>query len=130
MQLKNASVLKLQNKTVENPDFNEYFTNYLQGSFVYASIWGFGGTLDTNSQPAFDLYFKELWKGLIPDLIPPEALSPLEIIIPHEGLLYDYVFNFISRGAFKHLSEIMKSNKLEEMSNIEQTLVHTLDTVR
>lgn len=132
MQLKNASVLKMQlaNTIVENPDFEENFTSYLQGSFVYASIWGFGGTLDSNSRPAFDLYFKELWKRKIPGLEPPEALSLLEIPIPLDGQLYDYVYNCKFTGSWKHLFEIAKDYKLQEMSNIEETLVHTLDTVR
>lgn len=132
MQLKNASVLKMQsaNTTVENPDYEEHFTSYLKGSFIYASIWGFGGTLDSNSRPVFDLYFKELWMGKIPGLEPPEALSLLEIRIPSEGTLYDYVFNCKFSGSWKHLSEIVKDNKIQEMSNIRETLVHTLDTVR
>lgn len=132
MQLKNASILKMQstNTSADNPDYTEHFTTYLQGSFMYASIWGFGGTLDSNSQPAFDLYFKELWKGEIPGLEPPEALSPLDILIPSEGMLYDYVYSCTSKGSWKNLWEIAKTNKLEEMRNIEQTLVHTLDTSR
>lgn len=102
----------------------------MQGSFIYASIWGFGGTLDSNSRPAFDLYFKELWKGEIPDLEPPELLSSLDILIPSDGLLYDYIYSCTSRGSWKHFLEIVKNNKLQEMNNIEQTLVHTLDTAR
>lgn len=102
----------------------------MQGSFVYASIWGFGGTLDSNSRPVFDMYFKELWRGEIPNLKPPEALSSLEFLIPSDGTLYDYIYNCTSRGSWKNLSDIVKNNRLEEMSIIEQTLVHTMDTAR
>lgn len=129
MQLKNATKLNTQQEVV-NQNFTEYFTNYLQGAFVYASIWGFGGTLDSNSRPAFDLYFKELWKGEIPNLQPPAELSPLSILIPNEGTLYDYVYSCTLKGSWKHLLEIKNNNKLEEMRNIEQTLVPTLDTAR
>jgi len=122
--------MQLKNSNVDDPELNENFTFYLQGAFVYASIWGFGGTLDSNSRPVFDLYFKQLWKGEITGLEPPETLSPLEILIPSEGLLYDYVYNFTSKGSWKSLSEVVKNNKLHEMNNIEQTLVHTLDTAR
>jgi len=122
--------MHLKNVCIDNTTFNEHFTNYLQGSFVYASIWGFGGTLDSKSRPKFDLYFKELWKGEISGLEPPEALSSLDILIPSEGMLYDYVYSCTSRGSWKNLSEVVKNNKLEEMSIIEQTLVHTLDTAR
>lgn len=123
----------MQLKTATNNvdrNFGTDFTSYLQGSFVYASIWGFGGTLDSNSRPTFDLYFKELWKGEIPGLEPPEELSPLNIVIPSEGLLYDYTYSCTSKGFWKHLGEVVKNTHLEEMSNIEQTLVHTLDTAR
>lgn len=132
MQLKNSKVLKMQstNLIIDNPDYNDNFTSYLQGCFVYASIWGFGGVLDSNSRPVFDNYFKELWKGEIPNLQPPKALSSLEIILPKDGTLYDYTYNCVSRGHWKHLSEIVNSNKLEEKNNIDQTLVHTFDTAK
>lgn len=132
MQLKNASVLKMQlkNTSIDNPDFNEFFSNYLQGSFIYACIWGFGGTLDSNSRITFDDYFKELWQGKIPGLQPPEALLELDVPLPLEGMLYDYMYNCTSRGFWKNLSEIVNTNKVEEMGNIEEILVHTLDTVR
>ncbi|XP_025190774.1 dynein heavy chain 7, axonemal [Melanaphis sacchari] len=126
----NILEMQLKSSYTDNPSFNEHFTNYLQGSFVYASIWGFGGTLDSNSRPAFDRYFKELWKGDIPGLGPPEALSSLDITIPCDGMLYDYVYSCTSRGSWKNLSEVVKNNKIEEISIIEQTLVHTMDTAR
>jgi len=122
--------MRLKTVCIENTTSNEHFTNYLQGSFVYASIWGFGGTLDSKSRSKFDLFFKELWRGEIPGSEPPEALSSLDIVIPNEGMLYDYVYSCTSRGSWKNLSEIIKNNKLEEMSSTEQTLVHTLDTAR
>lgn len=122
MQLKNASV--------DNPTFNEHFTNYLQGSFVYACIWGFGGTIDSSSRPAFDFYFKELWKGKIPGLEPPETISLLDTPIPSDGLLYDYYYSCTGRGSWRSLSEVVKNNKIEEMTNIDHILVHTLDTAR
>lgn len=122
--------MQLNNSNTDNPGFNEHFTNYLQGSFVYASIWGFGGTLDSNSRLAFDHYFKELWKGNISGFEQPEALSSLDITIPYDGTLFDYVYSCTSRGSWKNLSEVVKNNKIEEISNIEQTLVHTLDTAR
>lgn len=122
--------MQLKSSNTDNPGFSEHFTNHLQGSFVYASIWGFGGTLDSNSRPAFDHYFKELWKGNIPGLEQPEALSSLDITIPYDGTLYDYVYSCTSRGSWKNLSEVVKNNKIDEISNIEQTLVHTLDTAR
>lgn len=126
------NILEMQLNTVciDNLALNEHFTNYLQGSFVYASIWGFGGTLDSDSRSKFDLYFKELWKGEIPGLEPPEALSSLDILIPTDGMLYDYVYSCTSRGSWKSLVEIVKNNKLEEMNTIEQTLIHTIDTAR
>jgi len=132
MQLKNSKVLKMQstNIIIDNPDYIDNFTNYLQGCFVYASIWGFGGTLDSNSRPVFDHYFKELWNGKIPNLQPPESLRSLEITLPNDGMLYDYVYICISRGYWKNLSDVVNNNKLEDKSNIEEILVHTLDTAK
>lgn len=122
--------MQLVNASVNNPSFKEYFTNYLQGSFVYASIWGFGGTLDSNSRPLFDLYFKKLWRGEITNLEPPEALRALEFFIPGDGMLYDYVYNCTSRGSWKNVSEIMRNHKVEGINTTEQTLVQTMDTAR
>lgn len=122
--------MQLKHSSVDNPSFNEQFINYVQGSFVYASIWGFGGTLDSNSRPAFDIFFKELWKGEISGFERPEALSSLEMLLPSDGMLYDYVYSCTSRGSWKNLMEVVKNNKIEETSNIEHILVHTLDTAR
>lgn len=132
MQLKNSTVLKMQlkNTYIENVDFEENFTSYLQGSFIYATVWGFGGTLDSKSQSTFDHYLKQLLKSEIIGLEPPKDLSPISVIIPSEGMLYDYVYNCTLRGSWKHFNDIVSSSKIEENRNIEQTLVHTLDTAR
>ncbi|VVC44482.1 Dynein heavy chain, domain-2,Dynein heavy chain domain,Dynein heavy chain, P-loop containing D4 domain,P- [Cinara cedri] len=126
----NILKMQLKNASVDNPTFNEHFTNYLQGSFVYACIWGFGGTIDSSSRSAFDLYFKELWKGKIPSVEPPETLSPLDIPIPNDGVLYDYFYSCTGRGSWKNLSEVVKNNTIEEITNIENIFVPTLDTAR
>ncbi|XP_050526602.1 dynein axonemal heavy chain 12 isoform X2 [Daktulosphaira vitifoliae] len=130
MNVLNLLEMQLKNASVDNKMYYDYFTNYLHGSFVYAAIWGFGGTLDSSSRPVFDSYFRQLWRGDNPNFPPPENISCIEILVPNEGLLYDYVFGCTAKGSWKHWTEIAKTNKIEEMSNIEQTLVHTIDTSR
>lgn len=133
IQLKNAAApLTTESKrvTVDNTEFDENFTGYLQGSFIYASIWGFGGTLDARSRPMFDRFFRALWSGEVPGAEPPNSLSPSAVLVPNEGILYDYVFQCAGKGSWKNMSEIAAGSKIEVASNIEQTLVHTLDTVR
>lgn len=58
----------------------------------------------------------------------PDSIGKLEISVPVEGLLVDYVYVFKQRGAWKSWTELAKRMDVEENSMSVQ--VPTLDTAR
>jgi len=69
--------------------------------FFFSCIWSLGGTLDTQGRVKFNILFRGLLEkefpaalkeefGLSVDVKPP--LKPYIILIPAQGLVYDYRF--------------------------------------
>lgn len=52
-----------QDALADNDNVMSFFTPWIQAAFVMASIWGYGGNLDTQSLGLFDTFFRDLWKG-------------------------------------------------------------------
>lgn len=81
-------------------------------------------------QERFDEFFKELWRGNSEAHPVPEAVGPVELSIPHEGLLYDYVFVYRQKGAWKHWPELLRGAKMTETINIQQMVVPTVESLK
>ncbi|KAE8738437.1 hypothetical protein FOCC_FOCC016088 [Frankliniella occidentalis] len=111
-------------------DFEKYVANWTHATFLYAGVWGFGGALDQASQEKFDEFYKELWRGNNEAYPVPESVGPVELSIPNEGLLYDYVFVYRQKGAWKHWPELLRSVKMTETINIQQMVVPTVESVK
>ena len=70
-----------------------------------------------------------MWSGEDPDMPPiPLLLGKLEISVPIEGLLVDYVYVFKQRGAWKSWPELAKREEIE--ASDMGVLVPTLDSCR
>nr|CAD7446891.1 unnamed protein product [Timema bartmani] len=113
----------------ENED-TRYIRSWLQGAFVYSGVWGVAGILDTESREAFDEFYKDIWRGNNPDCPVPESLEKVDISIPGEGLLHDYVYIFKMKGNWKYWPELLKTTKTKETINIQQTMIPTVDTLK
>ncbi|KAK3925188.1 Dynein heavy chain 7, axonemal [Frankliniella fusca] len=111
-------------------DFEKYVANWTHATFLYAGVWGFGGALDQASQEKFDEFYKELWRGNNEAHPVPESVGPVELSIPNEGTLYDYVFVYRQKGAWKHWPELLRSVKMVETINIQQMVVPTVESVK
>lgn len=69
-----------------------------------------------------------MWNGEF-DLHPiPESIGKIDISIPLEGLLIDYVYIFKQKGAWKYWPDLLKKAENEETSLGVQ--VPTIDTGR
>jgi dynein heavy chain len=71
-----------------------------------------------------------LFTGLNPEYPVPESLEKLDISIPGEGILYDYIYNFNQKGHWKYWPEVLKSMSILETINIQQMLIPTIESVR
>jgi dynein heavy chain len=54
----------------------------------------------------------------------------VDIAIPTEGTLYDYMFNFKQKGSWKYWPDVLKAVQLVEMTDIQHMLISTAETLR
>lgn len=55
-------------------------------------MWSVGASVDTDSRVKFDAFFKDLMAGKNEEHPIPPIVGKIESPIPHEGLVYDYMF--------------------------------------
>nr|CAD7589258.1 unnamed protein product [Timema genevievae] len=120
----------LISEAMKESEDTRYIRSWLQGAFVYSGVWGVAGILDTESREAFDEFYKDIWRGNNPDCPVPESLEKVDISIPGEGLLHDYVYIFKMKGNWKYWPELLKTTKTKETINIQQTMIPTVDTLK
>lgn len=108
----------------------KHFSGWMQAAFLIAGVWGLGCALDLSSRQKFDEFYKNLWRGVDEEHPIPEGMEKLDVPIPSEGLLMDYVFIFKMRGNWKYWPDIAEGLRVEEALNIQQMLVPTVDTVK
>nr|CAD7410664.1 unnamed protein product [Timema poppensis] len=120
----------LISEAMKESEDTRYIRSWLQGAFVYSGVWGVAGILDSESREAFDEFYKDIWRGNNPDCPVPESLEKVDISIPGEGLLHDYVYIFKMKGNWKYWPELLKTTKTKETINIQQTMIPTVDTLK
>ncbi|XP_005185418.2 dynein axonemal heavy chain 12 [Musca domestica] len=110
----------------ENPeDYPKYLAMYFQAAITYGIVWGIAGILDNRSREKFDKFYRELWTN---EETMPELIGKLDISMPLEGLLVDYMYIFKQRGSWRSWNDIAKRLDVEETSLGVQ--VPTIDTAR
>ncbi|XP_037810078.1 dynein heavy chain 12, axonemal [Lucilia sericata] len=110
----------------ENPeDYQKYLPMYFQAAIIFSLIWGVAGILDSRSREKFDAFLRKHWAD---EENIPANVGKLEIAIPVEGLLVDYIYIFKQRGAWRSWPDIAKRMEVEETSLGVQ--VPTVDTAR
>ncbi|KAL9909718.1 dynein heavy chain at 62B [Glossina fuscipes fuscipes] len=110
----------------ENPeDYQKNLQTYFQAATLFSLIWGVAGILDTGSRDKFDAFLRKIWTD--EDNI-PEELGKIELPIPLEGILADYVYVFKQRGAWRSWNELAKRMDVEDTPLGVQ--VPTIDTAR
>lgn len=112
-------------KTIKEEDMKSSLV-WLHASFVYAGVWGLAGILDAESKEKFDDFYRILWKGLDEANPYPEEFEKTELIVPSEGFLADYIYNYKPRGTWKYITAAGSS--VDENANIQQALVTTVET--
>lgn len=141
--LQTLSIVEMQilDAIEETPDDKDKFLSaWLEAALMFALVWGVGGILDEESRVKFDafirkvqsLYFTiwnslysffQLWKG--EDLSHP-LQHTVDIVIPSEATLYDYVYFFKQKGFWRQWTDIAKMQKFEDL----YVEVPTIDTTR
>ncbi|XP_069675994.1 dynein axonemal heavy chain 7 isoform X3 [Periplaneta americana] len=125
-----AIVQMLLEEAVKENEDTKHVPVWIQAAFLMAGIWGLGGALDADSQFQFDEFYRKIWKGANPDCSIPQSLDKVEISIPGEGILYDYVYFFKQKGSWKYWPDVLKTKEVVETINIQQMLVPTSESMR
>lgn len=112
-------------KSVKEEDVKSALV-WIHASFVYAGVWGLAGILDAQSREKFDEFYRNLWKGLDDDNPFPEEFEKTDLIVPSDGLLADYVYNYKPRGTWRYITAA--GGTVDENANIQQALVTTVET--
>lgn len=99
---------------------------WIQASFVYAGVWGLGGIMDADSREKFDDFYRKLWKGLDEENPYPEGFEKTDLIVPSDGMLVDYIYNYKPRGTWRYITA--GGGAVDETANIQQALVNTVET--
>ncbi|CAH8626763.1 unnamed protein product [Dicrocoelium dendriticum] len=110
---------------------NRYLRLWTCTAFTFGVIWGIGGCLDQDGRQKFDRFLRAMLLGQDERNPVPKELGPrIEFQIPESGLVYDYYYEFKSRGSWKHWKERNKSLNPSENRNIREIIVPTMDTAR
>ena len=77
----------------------------VQAFFTFSVVWSIGCTTEADGREKFDLFYRELISGHNTDYPVPDIVGKIEVPLPAENKVYDYMF---------------------EVRNYIRTYVHTL----
>ncbi|XP_013387188.1 dynein heavy chain 12, axonemal, partial [Lingula anatina] len=109
---------------------NKHIRGYLVSTIIFSAVWSIGGVADYDSRAKFDVFFRELLAGKQEDNPIPKSLGKLDIPLPDNGMVYDYMFEQKARGQWRHWNDFVKGSDLPANKKIREILVPTMDTVR
>ncbi|KAJ8927093.1 hypothetical protein NQ314_020365, partial [Rhamnusium bicolor] len=105
-------------------------STWIQATIIQTGVMGLGSVLDTNSRHKFDEFYRHLWKGQNEDNPYPNSFEKLEVVIPPEGLIFDYQFIYKQRGNWKLYQDVLKNEQILESPFMYEFVVPTVDTLR
>ena len=108
------------------------FTNLcLQSGFIFALIWSFGATCDSDSREKFDFFFRNLLAGKLGEHPIPEAVGKIEIPLTSDGSVFDFKFEMHGRGRWVPWSDLIQNEKVEmKINKLSELIIPTIDTAR
>ncbi|EDS37651.1 ciliary dynein heavy chain 11 [Culex quinquefasciatus] len=112
----------------ESPDeYGKFLFTWFQAALMYSVVWGLAGLLDMESKVKFDEFYREIWKGADGGHPVPEVMGKIDVSMPGEGMIMDYVYHFKQKGSWRYYPDMVRQMKNEVGITL---LVPTLDSVR
>lgn len=135
-------------------DYQKFLVSWIQAATVYSIVWGIGGLLDKISRDEFDRFhrkvfkfnltntqmfnipnsklnwkiFSQLWNCSDENPLPVSLKNRLDISLPSDGNLADYVYLFKQKGVWKLWADLVRRQDPED--TVLGTHVSTVDTGR
>ncbi|XP_019624138.1 PREDICTED: dynein heavy chain 12, axonemal-like isoform X1 [Branchiostoma belcheri] len=104
---------------------------WVQSIFIWSLIWSVGATSDGDGRDRFDKWLREFLQGKDEKFPMPSTIGKIDVPIPDQGTVYDYLFETKGRGKWipwtNMISSTLTADKNTKMSEI---LVPTMDTAR
>nr|XP_024216642.1 dynein heavy chain 7, axonemal-like [Halyomorpha halys] len=108
----------------------KYISSWSQAVIALSVLWGTAGLIDIPSRGKFDTFFKSLWQGDNSESDCKSFSEEIEISLPAEGLLEDYIYNFKGKGNWKYWPEVLKVMKLDDIFNSRNNMVTTVESLK
>lgn len=146
----------LDDAVAESPDdYEKFLISWFQAALIYSVVWGIGGLLNEDSREKFnevhrsvssfllilifglnyeiclfDVYIRQqIWESVTEATPAPGLLKGrIDVSIPLEGNLSEYVYVFKQKGSWKYWPDLVRRQEPEISSLGIQ--VSTIDTGR
>ncbi|XP_065190205.1 dynein axonemal heavy chain 12-like [Sycon ciliatum] len=117
-----------ENKEVKE---NKNLKNWIVGTFMFSTIWSIGASVDSNSRDKFNTFLREILSGAV-ELHPiPAEVGKIEVPMPPEGLVFDFVFELKGRGRWASWLDSVRDNAIGGANvRLSDIIVPTMDTSR
>lgn len=114
----------------ESPE-KKQSSSWWHSAITMAAVYATSGIFhDEQVQKAFCLCFTSFWSGESHDeLAKPDTLK-IELNFPGEGFLLDYVYLFKGNGGWKNVSDLLKSEHINEANPGDELFIPTVETIR
>ncbi|XP_077865268.1 dynein axonemal heavy chain 12 [Saccoglossus kowalevskii] len=101
-------------------------------AFLFSTVWSIGASVDSDGQVKFDAQLREMLTGKSENFPPiPNEVGKIDVPIPPEGLVYEYMYEFKARGRWVHWNETIRNKEIGGPGMKPQDIiVPTMDTAR
>ena len=106
----------------------EHVMSWMQAIFIISTSWALTGTLDFDSLKLFNSFYLTLWNNSTENR--PNSLKQIEMSLPGEGLIRDYIYIFKGNGTWKPSSDLLKNEKILENPGFKDIFIPTIDSIR
>ncbi|CAF0812221.1 unnamed protein product [Brachionus calyciflorus] len=103
---------------------------WLQGIFLFAIIWGLGGTLNNDSRKKFDVFLREYVNN--PEKKPKSIKLSKNNIFPERGSCYDFYFEKKAAGHWRDWTDMINKEEsvIAENAKVGDLLIQTDETAK
>ncbi|CAI8001099.1 Dynein heavy chain 7, axonemal, partial [Geodia barretti] len=110
---------------------NKNLRVWMTSTFLFCLVWSLGATCDGNGHEKFDSFLRELMSGKMEGHVIPGEVGKIDVPIPPEGLVYDYMFEQKGRGKWIPWLDTIKDKVIDPgIKKLSDIIVPTLDTAR
>eukprot|EP00055_Hartaetosiga_balthica_P018142 m.129163 g.129163 ORF g.129163 m.129163 type:complete len:2586 (+) comp9459_c1_seq4:2-7759(+) len=100
----------------------------LEALFIFAAVWGVGGSLNAESRKKFDECFRELLSGANEEAPKPKNLKfTKQTIPPDRGTVFDFYFE---ANQWHGWLDLVGSQQIPEDANPNNLIIPTVETAR